>query len=73
MDRNDLASLTEAMERGSGTAIYTLPSLFNHACEPNADVSWVDGDATMSIIAMQDIAPGAISVRAPAFDVWTGY
>lgn len=59
LERNDFAALAESLERGSGTAVYALPSLYNHDCEPNADVAWIDGDATMSVIARQAIAAGA--------------
>lgn len=62
IDRDDIAELVEYIDRGSGTAIYTLPSLYNHDCEPNADAAWIDGDATMSITARRNIAAGARAV-----------
>jgi len=49
-----------AIESGvaSGTAIYKLPSLFNHSCVPNAQARWEHGDASMTIRATRDIAAG---------------
>lgn len=49
-----------AIESGvaSGTAIYKLPSLFNHSCAPNARASWEHGDSSMTIRATRDIAAG---------------
>ena len=44
--------------RGSGSAIYVLPSLLNHSCAPNIDVKWESGDAAVTLRASDDVAPG---------------
>ena len=36
----DLAQLAQAMNAQSGTAVYSLASMFNHSCEPNVDVNF---------------------------------
>lgn len=49
-------TVAEAGEReGSGhragSAMYLVPSMFNHACEPNVDVLFPRGDAKMEMRA----------------------
>ena len=44
--------------RGSGSAVYVLPSLLNHSCAPNVDVKWETGDATLTLRAAVDVRPG---------------
>lgn len=44
---------------GSGTAVYMLPSLANHECDPNVHASWaLGGDATLTLSARRDVAAG---------------
>ena len=40
---------------GAGTALYGAPSLLNHSCDPNVDVSWAR-DSTASFRAARAIA-----------------
>lgn len=53
-----LDALAQQSQHGSGTAVYMLPSLLNHSCEPNVDALWRDGDATLTLAARRDIAAG---------------
>jgi len=53
-----LDALAQQAQNGSGTAVYMLPSLLNHSCEPNIDAVWRDGDATLTLAARRDIAAG---------------
>ena len=39
---------------GAGTALYGAPSLLNHSCDPNVDVSWAR-DATATFRAARAI------------------
>lgn len=61
VDFKDLisASLDASVRgRGSGTAVYKLPSLFNHSCDPSVHVTWEHGDATLVARAARDVSPG---------------
>ena len=51
-------SLDEQVQHGSGTAVYLLPSMFNHECDPNVDAVWRHGDAQLTLAARRDIAAG---------------
>jgi len=53
-----LDALAQQAQNGSGTAVYMLPSLLNHSCDPNIDAVWRDGDATLTLAARRDIAAG---------------
>lgn len=62
-DVTDLNTLAAQSLTGSGSAVYLLPSLVNHDCEPNLDASWPEGDATLVLSARRDIAAGeALSI-----------
>jgi SET and MYND domain-containing protein len=41
-----------------GSAVYLLASLFNHSCDPNVNVAWPAGTATVKFTAARDIDPG---------------
>jgi len=61
VDFKDLisASLDASVRgRGSGTAVYRYPSLFNHSCDPSVHVTWEHGDATLVARAARDVSPG---------------
>ena len=51
-------SLADVVQHGSGTAVYLLPSLFNHECDPNVDAVWRHGDAQLTLAARRDIMAG---------------
>jgi hypothetical protein len=38
-----------------GSALYFLPSLLNHSCDPNLDVTWPENNANASFVARRDI------------------
>ncbi|XP_002735533.1 protein-lysine N-trimethyltransferase SMYD5-like [Saccoglossus kowalevskii] len=38
-----------------GSALYSLQSCCNHSCVPNAEVTFPDNDAAVSVMALQDI------------------
>jgi len=57
-DVTNLQALAAQAVTGSGSAVYMLPSLVNHDCEPNLDASWPAGDATLVLSARRDISPG---------------
>jgi len=41
-----------------GSAIYLVPSLANHSCDPNVDVLWPRGDGGLVLTARGDVAQG---------------
>jgi len=47
-----------ASGRGTGSALYGLPSMLNHSCDPSVDAAWTDGDATLVLTARRDVAAG---------------
>jgi hypothetical protein len=57
-DVSDVADIALQLQHGAGTAIYGLPSLLNHSCEPNLDAVWRDGDAKLSLICRRPISAG---------------
>jgi len=42
----------------AGSAVYLVPSLFNHSCEPSVDVAFPGGTAAMELRARRDVAAG---------------
>lgn len=56
---NLLAAATASVsgEGVSGSAIYILPSMYNHDCDPNTDISWPE-NATAILRARRDIEIG---------------
>jgi len=40
-----------------GSGLYKLQSACNHSCDPNAEISFVHGNHTLSIVALRDISP----------------
>jgi len=42
----------------AGSAVYFVPSFFNHACEPSVDVFFPLGGSTMKLVARKDIDAG---------------
>ena len=48
------AAAASASGVGAGTALYGAPSLLNHSCDPNVDVSWPH-DATATFRAARAI------------------
>ncbi|KAA8518326.1 hypothetical protein F0562_015791 [Nyssa sinensis] len=59
-DYRDLLSLAAASveaEAAVGNAVYMLPSFYNHDCDPNAHIVWIENvDARMK--ALRDIEAG---------------
>jgi hypothetical protein len=43
---------------GTGSALYLMPSMLNHSCDPNVDAVWIDGDATLTLRARRDVDEG---------------
>lgn len=43
---------------GTGSALYALPSMMNHSCDPNVDAVWDGGDATLTLRCRAAVAPG---------------
>ena len=41
-----------------GTAVYLVPSMLNHSCDPNVDVQFPRNDSTMHLQARRDVAAG---------------
>ncbi|KAL9150632.1 hypothetical protein ABFS82_11G001700 [Erythranthe guttata] len=50
------AALVEA-ESAVGNAVYVLPSLYNHDCDPNVNILWIE-NADAKIKALRDIEEG---------------
>ncbi|CAG9466653.1 unnamed protein product [Pedinophyceae sp. YPF-701] len=80
LSMDDLAALASAAVgsafRGSlgkaGSAVFFLPSFFNHECEPNVDVQFPEGGAPIRLVTRRSVEPGEeltityIDSRAPA-------
>ena len=41
-----------------GSAVYFIPSLCNHSCDPNVDVGFEDGSSRMTLRARREIEAG---------------
>lgn len=41
-----------------GTAVYMLPSLYNHDCDPNVDIMWPNNDSSAQLTARRNIEAG---------------
>jgi hypothetical protein len=41
-----------------GTAVYLVPSMLNHSCDPNVDVLFPSNNSTMHLQARRDVAAG---------------
>ena len=54
----EAALASSAAGVGTGSGLYTLPSLLNHSCDPNVDATWEDGDATLTLTCRADVASG---------------
>ncbi|PIN07801.1 Histone-lysine N-methyltransferase [Handroanthus impetiginosus] len=50
------AALVDA-EAAVGNAVYVLPSLYNHDCDPNVNISWIE-NVDAKITALRDIEEG---------------
>ena len=57
-DVTDIASLARFAAEGNGTAVYALPSLINHDCDPSCDATWPSGDARMTLSTRRAMAAG---------------
>ena len=57
-DVTDIASLARFAAEGNGTAVYALPSLINHDCDPCVDATWPSGDARMTLSTRRAMAAG---------------
>ncbi|CAA7395350.1 unnamed protein product [Spirodela intermedia] len=56
-DLLDLASSSVVADSAVGNAVYILPSFYNHDCDPNAHILWIDNmDAKLKVL--RDIEPG---------------
>ncbi|XP_010058422.2 histone-lysine N-methyltransferase ATXR4 isoform X1 [Eucalyptus grandis] len=56
----DLLSMAVASveaEAAVGNAVYMLPSFYNHDCDPNTHIIWLE-DAVAKLKALRDIEPG---------------
>ena len=56
--RASLASAAAGGQGGTGTAAYLAPSLLNHSCLPNLDISFPRGDSRLRLSAARAIAAG---------------
>ena len=57
-DIADIAALARYASEGNGTAIYALPSLLNHDCDPGVHAAWTHGDATMTLSTRRPVTAG---------------
>jgi hypothetical protein len=57
-DVADIARLARIGAEGNGTAVYALPSLLNHECDPSVNAVWAHGDARLTLSARRDVAAG---------------
>jgi len=57
-DIADIAALSRYAAEGNGTAIYALPSLLNHDCDPSVHAAWTRGDSTMTLSTRRSVAAG---------------
>ena len=55
-----LSAGLDAITQGtaSGSAVYKYVSLLNHSCAPNCHTHWENGDSSLTIRALREIAPG---------------
>lgn len=51
-------AFVQTADRGNGTGVFALASLFNHSCDPTCEVAWPHNDARMRIVARRDVAKG---------------
>lgn len=51
------ASASISVETTVGSAVYMLPSMYNHDCDPNAHILWIE-NAKARLKALRDIEPG---------------
>ncbi|PKI65426.1 hypothetical protein CRG98_014165 [Punica granatum] len=56
-DLLSLAAASVATEASVGNAVYMLPSFYNHDCDPNAHIIWLE-NASARLKALRDIDPG---------------
>ncbi|KAK4765244.1 hypothetical protein SAY86_026334 [Trapa natans] len=56
-DLLSLATASVESEAAVGNAVYMLPSFYNHDCDPNAHIIWLE-DASARTKALRDIEPG---------------
>ena len=54
----EAALVSSAAGLGTGSALYTLPSMLNHSCDPSMDAVWDGGDATLTLRARREIVAG---------------
>jgi SET and MYND domain-containing protein len=54
----EAALVASAAGVGTGSALYTLPSMLNHSCDPNVDAVWDGGDATLTLRCRRDVDLG---------------
>lgn len=51
------ASASISVETTVGSAVYMLPSMYNHDCDPNAHILWIE-NAKARLKALRNIEPG---------------
>ncbi|XP_078429907.1 SET domain protein 38 isoform X2 [Wolffia australiana] len=56
-DLLDLASSSVMADSGVGNAVYMLPSFYNHDCDPNTHIMWIN-NADAKVKALRDIKTG---------------
>ncbi|KAK4432199.1 Histone-lysine N-methyltransferase ATXR4 [Sesamum alatum] len=56
-DLLSLAAASVEAEAAVGNAVYVLPSLYNHDCDPNVNIVWID-NVDAKIKALRDIEEG---------------
>ncbi|XP_030449090.2 histone-lysine N-methyltransferase ATXR4 [Syzygium oleosum] len=56
-DLLSMAAASVEAEAAVGNAVYMLPSFYNHDCDPNTHIIWLE-DAVARLKALRDIEPG---------------
>ena len=57
-DVADIAALARCAAEGNGTAVYALPSLLNHDCDPGVHAAWTHGDARLTLSTRRAVTAG---------------
>ena len=49
---------SESFLNNEGSGLYSLQSMINHSCSPNAEIQFQDSDQTLTLAALKDIQAG---------------
>ncbi|TYK25375.1 histone-lysine N-methyltransferase ATXR4 isoform X1 [Cucumis melo var. makuwa] len=60
-DLHSLAAACVEAEAAVGNAVYMLPSFYNHDCDPNTHIIWIN-NANARLKALRDVDPGKFLV-----------